>query len=279
MIITSYAGAGKTFFANHAENAVDLVTMPHSWILPPPGKNPGEHESEKGARYLLRDPRYPDNYILEILKAEREYRYVLIPTNAGILRQLRETYGRNAILCYPTPEQKSDYRERFLARGNSSDFLDIFIDNFEEFLSPFWNREVPGYHLPLLPGEFLLDKKETIDRITSEDTSELISDSVIEKLTKEQVRGRGGFVLYLSGDCESLLYCIQNIDCAEERSFLYRIGRKVYDETEIIPLVVPRRYFEEICFRFLWTDDKSKVYRFVEHYKTAGRRWSGLKRW
>lgn len=35
MIIAAYAGAGKSTFAARFENAVDVVSMPRSCILPP----------------------------------------------------------------------------------------------------------------------------------------------------------------------------------------------------------------------------------------------------
>lgn len=267
MIIAAYAGVGKTFFAQHVEGAVDLVTMPHSWILPPPDKDAGAFESEKGAHHFLCDPRYPDNYILEILKAEQKYRYVLIPTDIRIIRLLREEYERKVILCYPTQEQENDYRERFLARGNSEEFLEIFIDCWESFLTPFWKQEVPGKHLPLLPGEFLMDKKREFDHAEKEGMSGPIPNSVIGEIMERQAGERGDFALYLLDSNENLLYRISNIDCGEERSFLYNLGRKIYEETNLTPLVAPWRRYKEVHLQFSMTDDRDKLRSFVEAHR------------
>ena len=79
MIIAAYAGTEKSTFAARFPNAADVVSMPRSWILPPIAPE-GEIELEKGKLDRLRDPLYPKNYIIDILRAEREYDYVLIPT-------------------------------------------------------------------------------------------------------------------------------------------------------------------------------------------------------
>lgn len=264
MVIAAYAAAGKTTFAQRVEGAIDLVSMPHSWCLPPSDGKSGEFEAEKGARYLLRDPRYPSNYILEILKAEQEYPYVLIPTNAGIIERLREKYSRQVLLCYPTKEQKEDYRARFLARGNSEEFLKLFIDDWEYFLTPFWDREVSGIHLPLRPGEYLTDVKGRIDQAAEELSTAPVPQDLIEELTKKQSQERDSFALYLSGNYESMIYRIHDIEDPEERAFLYRITRMAYEKTDQMPYAMPRKIFENHASGLFWTDDREETLRFIE---------------
>lgn len=264
MIIASYAAAGKTTFSQRVEGAVDLATMPRSWFLPPPDKSEGAHESEKGAPYFLRDPRYPDNYILDVLRAEREYPYVLIPTNAGIIRRLWEEYGRQVILCYPTKEQKEAYRARFLARGNSEDFESIFIGHWEDFLGPFWAGEVPGISLPLGPGVFLLDARDRIDRAGRESVQKPVPPEAIEKLAEDLVGRRSDFALYLLWGRERLAYHIRDIEDPEERTFLYHVGRRSHERDGITPMAAPRSVFEEDEARFIWTDDRERVLQSLE---------------
>lgn len=264
MIIAAYAAAGKSTFAQRVEGAVDLSIMPRSWFLPPPDKSKGAHESEKGAPYFIRDPRYPDNYILDILRAEGEYPYVLIPTNAWIIRRLREEYGRQMILCYPTKEQKEIYRARFLGRGNSEDFLDIFIDGWENFLEPFWAGEVPGISLPLGSGEFLLDARDRIDQAGREIAREPVPPEVIEKLAEDLAGRRGDFALYLLWDREHLAYHIRDVEDPEERTFLYHVGRRFHEREYITPMVAQRTIFEDVEARFTWTDDRERVLQSLE---------------
>ena len=101
MIIAAYAGTGKSTFAARTENTVDLPIMPYCWILPPTDKPPAELEGEKGALYRLSDPRFPANYLAEILKAESTHEFVLIPTNLTVIRHLQEDYGRMVLICCP----------------------------------------------------------------------------------------------------------------------------------------------------------------------------------
>lgn len=126
MIIAAYSGTGKSTFAARVQNAADVVSMPWHRILPPKGSEE-ENESGKGRMDVFTDPLYPDNYIIEILKAEREHDYTLIPTDMEVVRRLREEYGRKIVLCYPADELKEEYKERFIARGNGEDFLYFFI--------------------------------------------------------------------------------------------------------------------------------------------------------
>lgn len=102
MIIAAYAGVGKSYFEKHVIGAKDLVSMPYSWILQSGSKDIEECEKIKGAPYLVSNPLYPDNYIAEILRLEKEYKYLLIPPIYFLLSDLRLEYNRPYILCYPT---------------------------------------------------------------------------------------------------------------------------------------------------------------------------------
>lgn len=90
---------------------------------------------------VLTDPLYPENYIIDILRAEQEHDYVLILTDMEVIRRLREEYGRKVVLCYPADELKDEYRERFIARGNSEEFLNLFIGGGTAFWSLCGNTE------------------------------------------------------------------------------------------------------------------------------------------
>lgn len=151
MTIAAYAAAGKSTFAQRVEGAIDLVSMPHSWCLPPSDRRSGEFEAEKGAR-------------------------------------------------------------------------------------PFWDREVPGIHLPLRPGEYLMDAKERIDQAVEELITAPVPQDVLEELMKKQTQERDTFALYLSGNCESMIYRIQDIEDPEERAFLYHITRMAYEKTDQRPI-------------------------------------------
>ena len=269
MIVAAYAGAGKTFFAHQVARAIDLDTMPFSQILPPDDGTNRNYEEEKAAPYHLENPQYPYNYLLEVLKAEREYDYVLIPTNAVVIQALNKMQ-RSVVLCYPTQEQKEDYRERFLARGNSVDFLEVFVENWEGFLSPFWNQKLGGIHIPLQKGQFLIDAKATIDETALRNQVLPVQESFLEYLEKETQKQRCA-KLYLQGLYQNCVYQIRDIEDSEERQFLYEIGRMVYE----VQLTVPR-VFDEETWKIIETTprraifhtaDRSAVLQFWEEYR------------
>lgn len=97
--------------------AVDLTVMLYKWILPLTEKMGAELEGEKGAFYHLPNPLCPENHIIDILRAEREYDHVLIPTAVEVICSLQEGYGQKVLLCYPEDECRGEYRERFIASG------------------------------------------------------------------------------------------------------------------------------------------------------------------
>lgn len=235
MIIAAYAGTGKTTFAARMTGAVDLASMPFCWLLPLREAAPGEQEGEKGALYHIRDPRFPDNYVAGILKAERENDIVLIPTNIQVVRRLEE-YGRKVILCYPGDECREAYRVRFLARGNSEEFLSLFIDGWDRFLGPV--RGYPGgIHIVLKPEEYLTDYAARFETKRRNASPQPVSEEVIQALGKKAA-ARTGWGLYLSGWEARCFYPISDLDDRAEREFLYRAGRLAYDrdmKIEIFP--------------------------------------------
>lgn len=76
---------------------------------------------------------WPFNYIDEIILNLSKYRYVVIPSDSMVCSLLREE-GVPYYLCYPARNLKEEYRERFLQRGNTKDFLDVFIGRWDLFM-------------------------------------------------------------------------------------------------------------------------------------------------
>lgn len=236
MIIAAYAGTGKTTFAARTPGAVDLASMPFCWLLPLQETAPGEQEGEKGALYHVRDPRFPDNYVAAILKAEQENDIVLIPTNIQVVQRLEE-YGRKVILCYPGDECREEYRTRFLGRGNSEEFLSLFIDDWNQFLGPVRDYS-DGIHIVLKPGEYLTDYAARFETERRNASSQPVSEELIQALAEQTAAVRTGWGLYLFGWDARCFYPIPDLDDRAEREFLYRVGRLAYDRdmrVEIFP--------------------------------------------
>ena len=146
MIIAGYAGVGKNYFSENTENAIEISSMPFRWILTNNiDKSAKELEKEKGAFYHLANPLFPMNYVFEVLKAESSCKYVVIPTVEWVLEVLQEEYNRDCILVYPEESLKEEYRQRYIARGNSDSFMRLFVDGWEERLESL--RANKGYIL------------------------------------------------------------------------------------------------------------------------------------
>lgn len=256
MIIAAYAGTGKSTFAARFENAADVASMPRSRILLPK-KTEGESEQEKGRIDLLADPLYPDNYIIDILKAERKYDYVLIPTSMNVVRRLREEYGRKVVLCYPAGGLKEEYRERFAARGNGEDFLSLFIGMWDDFLKPV--REYrDAAHIVMETGEYLTDLKDRLDHEFLRDETRPVPDEAVAGLEQRVQSRRHHYALWLS---YCFWYRIPDILDPDERFFLANLSRKTYGGLFIVPVSEADKLLtpEEVI-----TDDKQRVLKYLE---------------
>ena len=220
MIIAGFAGTGKSTFAARVENAIDLTSMPYSRILPT--VKSGEPEAEKAAPWLLNDPLYPDNYVAAVLRAERRYDYVIIPTSEWVI------YRRKIVVCCPTDECREEYRRRFAGRGNTEEFIKVFIDGWESILSNV--RELDNVvHIPLGPGEHLTDIRAKLDSERAADATRPVPERLIEKLEEEVRDGGKGYVLYISGWRDTCHYRIPDLHDPAERDFLYRVGRELWE--------------------------------------------------
>ena len=264
MIVAAYAGTGKTTFAARMTGAVDLASMPFCWLLPLRESVPGEREGEKGALYHIRDPRFPDNYVAGILKAERENDLVLIPTNTQVVRRLEE-YGRKVILCYPGDDCREEYRARFLARGNSEEFLSLFIDGWDRFLGPV--RDYPGgAHIVLKPGEYLTDYATRFETERLKAPAQPVSEELVQALAEKTAAARTGWGLYLSCWGIRCFYPITDLDDWAERELLYRAGRLAYDRegmAEIFPIELLR---EDLALSKI---DRAEIEAWMEKGETC----------
>lgn len=107
MLIAAYAGCGKSTAAQQlGPDVVDLPSMPYRWLLPCKDLSlcsGAELEREKGALHHIGDPRFPQNYILELLRAEQSGKTVLLPTIVSGIDALVEQYGRTCMWLPRSP--------------------------------------------------------------------------------------------------------------------------------------------------------------------------------
>lgn len=166
MVIAAFAGTGKTFFCNNVQNAKDFVCMPYKYFLPKTERNAVEDEQMKADLSLEMNPMYPDNYIKAIIDNIDKFEYLVIPSDSWVLKGL-ENNKVSYILCYPTVNAKEEYEQRYLSRGNTEDFISIFIGHWDAFMKTLRANNY-GIHIEMNKQEYLLDIKKKIDEIKLE---------------------------------------------------------------------------------------------------------------
>lgn len=153
----SICRSGKTHFCNLYPNALDFVVMPFKY------KNYAhvatccaEGESIKAHPILELRCDWRDLYYKALTDTYRRYpgEILVIPTDRNIMSRLE----RDSIpytVVYPNRSLKEEYYTRYLARGNTESFLEVFIDGWDMWMDSVRNNN--GSHIELQSGEFLSD--------------------------------------------------------------------------------------------------------------------------
>ena len=98
---------------------------------------------------------WPFNYVEALQEILDSYKYILIPSDVLVLSFLRQA-DLSYQLCYPERGLKEEYQKRFIARGNSETFLEVFIDSWDRLLGA-CERDNFGKHIVLGTNQFLAD--------------------------------------------------------------------------------------------------------------------------
>lgn len=273
MLIAAYAGCGKSTAAQQlGSDVVDLPSMPYRWLLP--YKDLGlcsaaELEQEKGALHHVGDPRFPQNYILDILRAEQSGKTVLFPTIISVINALAEQYGRTVYVVTPELELVEEYRQRYAARGNSGSFHHIFIDDWSDLLTDI--RKTRGIHRYLGSGEYLTHlAAELMERKQTQ--SPPVSDGVLTELEQTIEKKGRDLALWVWGRSGTYACPIRNIDSPETRERLEAVGMAAYDRDlwcALSPAQTVRRYEREWPITVTWFEDKKPLLAAVRREKAG----------
>ncbi|HBI72861.1 MAG TPA: hypothetical protein DDY59_06710 [Lachnospiraceae bacterium] len=153
MIVAAHAGTGKTYLAEmYPDKVIDFVCMPYKYLLSADKK---DHEVCKAEPNLIMRPEWPDNYAAELISMRDSEEIILIPPVIPVLQMLN-IEEIPYFLVYPQREAKEAYLRRYIDRGNSETFLDIFIQGWDLFLVGM-ETHTGGQHIVLKPHEFLSD--------------------------------------------------------------------------------------------------------------------------
>lgn len=238
MIIAAYAGCGKTTLAGMSpENFIEVASMPFARILPIlREEHTGNFEREKAAEYHMDNPLYPLNMVAEILKMERNYKYVIIPTDYSVIKHLQEDYNRPVILCYPEDGLEEEYRQRYLKRGNTETFCEIFADGMKALLSGL-KKNKDAYHIRMSRGEFLADKIDEFEDVYRQFPAAVCPEEKIEQL-KECLEKRKQNIWLYYFNSDKVIYHVKDIDYPPERLFIYMFAKSAYEATNFMSAYV-----------------------------------------
>lgn len=276
MIIAAYAGSGKTTFAQkHSDICAEITSMSYARILSGTNARDGkEIEREKAAEYHVNNPLYPYNMIEDVLELEKTHKYIVIPSDNLVVNILQKKYGRSVILCYPDENLEEEYRKRYINRGNTEDFCQIFADNMKIRLKKLMDNK-DAYHIVLKQGEYLEDKFEELEHIYREVIQRELEVDKIDELSCCLREKKENIWLQIDFPGERLFYQIKDIDDSNERQFIYDFGKRLYETTHISRIYSwafdLRPYVEEIV-GYVRTVEKEELLEALERHKSIRRR-------
>jgi len=171
MIIAGFSGIGKTILATlYPQSVIDFVCMLYKYKV---DENEVFTEASKASLDYEFIFGWEVNYVKAIKQNMSDDKILLIPSDFRVL-SLLENEDIQYILCYPKREAKETYHKRFIERGNTQYFLDIFIGRWDEFMD---NLEDDSYgrRIVLEPDQFLSDVIDVNELLTSVKVASVIA--------------------------------------------------------------------------------------------------------
>lgn len=159
-IIAGFAGVGKTKFCEmNKDIAIDLIVMPYKYSNYNEFSNETvEKESIKANKNLEFNPFWHREYIDTLKKIyfddSSNIKFIVIPTDLCILRMLDKSDIPYTVVI-PDISLKSEYENRYKERGNTENFISIFIGHWDEFMKRIQNKNVKT--IILKTGQYLSD--------------------------------------------------------------------------------------------------------------------------
>lgn len=157
IVIAGYAGIGKTTFCLNQKSAIDLEVVTSKYKIP---KGYKYTEKDKASDKFEYNWNWREEYIKSVLTSMNKYKFTVIPSDTLVVEKLIKL-GVNIILVYPSIQLKDEYKKRYLSRGNTENFLEVFIDGWDNMLKPLNN--IKCTKLILNSEEYLSNKVDEID--------------------------------------------------------------------------------------------------------------------
>ena len=155
-IVAAFSGVGKSYYCKQNPKAVDFVVMPYKYSNFYEVAAVAEGESIKAHGDLLLRENWQNVYfdaLMEVYHRESDKVFV-IPSVDYVLFRLAAR-GIPYLLVYPHRDLKEVYRQRYIDRGNTQEFLDVFIGDWDYWMDSL--RRHGGTHMELLEDIYLSD--------------------------------------------------------------------------------------------------------------------------
>jgi len=154
MIISAFAGSGKSYATKQLENAIDLESSDYQWIYEDDVTD--DVEARKGIDNRKKNPNFIKDYVDAIERVKDEYDQVFIAAQPAVLEEL---VNRNIpfTVAYPTKDSKDTYIQRYIDRGNNEQFVNLMDTNFYNFVDDMMNNKAASKHIVIGQNKHLLD--------------------------------------------------------------------------------------------------------------------------
>ncbi len=127
LIIAGFAGIGKTTLAEKYKNCLDLESSLYKYKVNSTKRD--DLEKGKGTIRELND-KWPQNYINAILEAKEKYDVVCVWIDPEEALVHYDENNIDYILCYPSIEAFEEYKDRYLRRGNTKEWIEKVSNYF-----------------------------------------------------------------------------------------------------------------------------------------------------
>ena len=154
MIISAFAGSGKSYATKQLENAIDLESSDYQWVYEDDVTD--DVEARKGIDNRKKNPNFIKDYVDAIEKVKDAYDQVFIAAQPAVLEEL---VNRNIpfAVAYPTKDSKDIYIQRYIDRGNNEQFVNLMDTNFYNFVDDMMSNKVASKHIVIEQNKHLLD--------------------------------------------------------------------------------------------------------------------------
>ena len=133
-IISGFAGVGKTTAALKYDNVIDLESSQFFFNLPN-NLTKNDYEKLKGESSRLINPNGLSDYVDAIIEAKDKYDYVLIAMFPALIQELNNR-NIDVQIVLPHIDDIVTYKRRYQDRGNSKNWIDNMIENWNNYLDP-----------------------------------------------------------------------------------------------------------------------------------------------